>query len=183
VKKFIHLLERTLSAAMALCLALMVCMVFGNVVLRYGFNSSIVVSEELSRWLFVWMIFLGAVVGLINASHLGTDALLSRLGPTGRKLCFGVAHGLMLLMCWFMFRGALEQTRINMQSSSAVMEVSMAWLYASGLVFSILASVVIAYDLWRLLRGSLGDDELVQISSSDDVHPSAHSATSAREQA
>jgi TRAP-type C4-dicarboxylate transport system permease small subunit len=89
----------------------------------------------------------------------------------------------MLLMCWFMFRGALEQTRINMESSSAVMQVSMAWLYASGLVFSVLASVVIAYDLWRLLRGSLGDDELVQISSSDDVHPSGHSAPSAREQA
>ena len=51
----------------ALCLALMVVMVFGNVVLRYGFNSGITVSEELSRWLFVWMTFLGAIVALRGA--------------------------------------------------------------------------------------------------------------------
>jgi hypothetical protein len=42
----------------------MVVMVFGNVVLRYAFNSGITVSEELSRWLFVWMTFMGAVVAL-----------------------------------------------------------------------------------------------------------------------
>jgi TRAP-type C4-dicarboxylate transport system permease small subunit len=58
---------------MVVCLALMVVMVFGNVVLRYGFNSGITVSEELSRWLFVWMTFLGAVVAVRNHAHLGTD--------------------------------------------------------------------------------------------------------------
>jgi hypothetical protein len=44
----------------AACLAAMVVLVFGNVVLRYGFNSGIAVSEELSRWLFVWLTFMGA---------------------------------------------------------------------------------------------------------------------------
>ena len=38
-----------------LALVAMVIMVFGNVVLRYGFNKGITVSEEVSRWLFVWM--------------------------------------------------------------------------------------------------------------------------------
>src|SRR5437764_405167 len=52
---------RLLDALIALALALMVVLVFGNVVLRYGFNSGITVSEELSRWLFVWMTLLGAM--------------------------------------------------------------------------------------------------------------------------
>ncbi|NDY93911.1 TRAP transporter small permease, partial [Ideonella livida] len=39
-------------------LAVMVVLVFGNVVLRYAFNSGITVSEELSRWAFVWLTFL-----------------------------------------------------------------------------------------------------------------------------
>ena len=42
----------------------MVVLVFGNVVLRYVFNSGIAVSEELSRWLMVWLTFLGAIVAL-----------------------------------------------------------------------------------------------------------------------
>ena len=52
---------RALGALMVLCLVLMVVMVFTNVVLRYAFNSGINVSEELSRWLFVWMTFMGSV--------------------------------------------------------------------------------------------------------------------------
>ena len=55
------------APVIAVLLAVMVVLVFGNVVLRYGFNSGITVSEELSRWLFVWMTFLGAIVGLQRA--------------------------------------------------------------------------------------------------------------------
>ena len=52
-----------LSWLMAASLALMVVLVFTNVVLRYALNSGIAVSEELSRWLFVWLTFLGGIVG------------------------------------------------------------------------------------------------------------------------
>ena len=78
---FIDRCCRWINLLIALALAVMVAMVFGNVVLRYGFNSGIAVSEELSRWLFVWMTFLGAVVALNERAHLGTDSLISRLPP------------------------------------------------------------------------------------------------------
>ncbi|WP_437125406.1 TRAP transporter small permease subunit, partial [Geobacillus thermoleovorans] len=45
---------------MAATLAFMCILVFGNVVLRYGFNSGITWSEEMSRFLFIWMSFFGA---------------------------------------------------------------------------------------------------------------------------
>ena len=48
------------EALLALAMAAMVAMVFGNVVLRYLFGCGIVVSEELSRFLFLWLTFLGA---------------------------------------------------------------------------------------------------------------------------
>ena len=69
----------------AVALMIMVVLVFGNVVLRYGFNSSITVSEEVSRWLFVWVTFMGAVVALREHTHLGTDVLVSRLPPSARR--------------------------------------------------------------------------------------------------
>ncbi|WP_310564693.1 TRAP transporter small permease subunit, partial [Hydrogenophaga sp.] len=55
-----HPLQRAAQALMAACLAVMASAVFLNVVLRYGFGSSLAASEELSRLLFVWMVFLGA---------------------------------------------------------------------------------------------------------------------------
>ena len=67
---------RALDMLSGLCLAIMVVLVFGNVVLRYAFNSGIAVSEEVSRWLFVWLCFMGAVAALKEGGHLGTDMLV-----------------------------------------------------------------------------------------------------------
>lgn len=160
---------RLLSVLMVVCLALMVIMVFGNVVLRYGFNTGITMSEELSRWLFVWMTFLGALVALRNHSHLGTDSLVSRLPVLGKKICLGITHVLMLYTCWLLFRGAWQQTVINWGTTSAVMEASMGYFYASGLFFAVLAAIFIANDFWKLLTGQLSESELVGVIESEDV--------------
>lgn len=152
---------RALEIAIGGLLALMVAMVFGNVVLRYAFNSGIVVSEELSRWLFLWVTFLGAVVALKDRAHLGSDALVSRLPPAGRKVCLAAGHLLMLYVTWLVFSGALTQTRINLDVEAPVSGASMAFVYGTGVVFALLAAVLLLRDLWRLLTGRLPEKELV----------------------
>ncbi|MBM4306535.1 MAG: TRAP transporter small permease [Deltaproteobacteria bacterium] len=148
-----------LEYIMAFLLALMVVLVFGNVVLRYGFRSGIVISEELSRWLFVWMTFLGAVVGLNHGAHLGTEVLVKRLGGTGKKIVLAIAYLSMLFVCWLIFSGAWEQTKINLTTISAAMEAPVAFFYASGVVFAVLAGLILIRDLFRLLMGKIGKQE------------------------
>ena len=150
-------------------LALMVVLVFGNVVMRYALNSGFTLSEELSRWLFVWITFLGAVVALRSNAHLGTDMLVGKLGPAGKKWCMGLSLLLMLYCLWLLLKGAWVQTLINLESTSAVMEVSMAWFYASGMAFSILSAPILLLDLWRLLTGQLSDQNLVLTQESEDT--------------
>jgi len=72
IDQFIDHLCKLIKIIMVIFLAIMVVLVFGNVVLRYGFNSGLAVSDELSRWLFVWITFLGAVVAMKEGTHLGT---------------------------------------------------------------------------------------------------------------
>ena len=67
-------------------LAVMVVMVFGNVVLRYGFNSGIISSEELSRYLFIWITFLGAIIAFRENAHLGLDTVVRLLPSSGKKV-------------------------------------------------------------------------------------------------
>lgn len=70
---------RLLEAFIAFCLVAMVVMVFGNVVLRYGFGSGLVMSEELSRFAFIWLVFVGAVVAMHEGAHLGVDTVVTAL--------------------------------------------------------------------------------------------------------
>ncbi|MFM1908112.1 MAG: 2,3-diketo-L-gulonate transporter small permease protein YiaM [Pseudomonadota bacterium] len=169
VKKWISAYCRVLDGTIALALAVMVVLVFGNVLLRYIFNSGITVSEELSRWLFVWMTFLGAVSALQDHGHLGTDMLVGKLGPSGKKVCLGLAQLAMLAICLLLFKGAYEQAAVNLESTSAVMEVSMAWIYAPGMVFAVLGGLIILTEFVQLLTGQVSDQDLVMIQESEDV--------------
>jgi TRAP-type transport system small permease protein len=172
--KFIASYCKLLEYAMALFLGLMVLMVFGNVVLRYGFNSGIAISEELSRWLFVWLTFMGAVVALKEHGHLGTDILIARLSVLGKKVCLAISYILMLALCGVLFKGAWEQTKINASSTSAAMEVSMGIFFATGLMFAVLGGLIIARDLYRLLTGQMNEAELMAVRESEDMPHGDH---------
>ncbi len=153
---------------MAAGMAVMVVLVFGNVVLRYAFNSGIVISEELSRWVFVWLTFLGALVALREHGHLGTDMLVGRLGRRGKQVCLVIGYVLMLAVCGMLFRGALEQTKINWDVQAPSSGFSMAWFYGVGVVFGVSAAAILMNDLFKLLTGRVSDDELVIIKESED---------------
>jgi TRAP-type C4-dicarboxylate transport system permease small subunit len=159
---------KVLEAVIAICLAIMVVLVFGNVVLRYGFNSGISISEEISRWLFVWLTFLGGIVALREHAHLGTEMLVSRLGPTGKKVCLVIGYVLMLVVCWLLFRGALEQTKINWDNSAPSSGLSMAWFYSVGLVFGVSAAGILLNDLFKLLTGRASEEDLIVIKETED---------------
>ena len=168
VQTMINKYCQLLSVLIAVALAVMVVLVFGNVVMRYAFNSGLTVSEELSRWLFVWVTFLGAIVAMNEGAHLGTDMMVSTLSVRGKKGCLLLGLLLMLFVCWLMFKGSLDQVKINLESTSAVMEVPMAWFYASGLVFAVSAAVIVLNQLWRLVTGQLSEDELIGIRESEE---------------
>jgi TRAP-type C4-dicarboxylate transport system permease small subunit len=159
---------RAIEILIAAFLAVMVVMVFGNVVLRYVFNSGIIVSEEVSRWLFLWVTFLGAVVALKEHAHLGTDALISRLPVLGKKICLVLGHLLMLYATWLVFSGALTQTRINLTVEAPVTGASMAFVYATGVVFAVLAAPLLLRNLWHVLTGRLSEADMVMIQGTEE---------------
>lgn len=160
---------KLLELLIALCLGVMVVMVFGNVVLRYAFNSGIAVSEELSRWLFVWLTFLGAIVALKEHGHLGTDMLVSRLPRAGKVLCLLTSQVLMLGITVMLFLGSLAQTRINWEVEAPVTGAPMAALYVTGVVFAVPAALLLIREIWRTASGKLSDKELVMVQESEEL--------------
>lgn len=142
---------KLLSVVMVVFLAAMVVMVFGNVVLRYGFNSGITVSEELSRWAFLWVVFMGATVAVHEKAHMGVDSLVNVLPPLLQKAILLMGYLLMLFVTWLMFSGSLAQTRINWDVEAPVTGYSMAWAYGCGVVFALSTGVMFVMQIWALL--------------------------------
>jgi TRAP-type transport system small permease protein len=164
VDAYFHLLK----VAIALCLALMVVLVFGNVVLRYALNTGITLSEEVSRLLFVWLTFLGAIIAMREHGHLGVDTLVKRLPAAGKKACLVVSILLMLYATWLLLVGSWQQTIINLGVASPAAGFSMGLLYGVGVLFGVSAGLILLHDLYRVLTGRMSEDELVMVKESEE---------------
>lgn len=158
-----------LKGLIAILLAAMMVLVFGNVILRYFFGSGIIVSEEISRWLFVWMVFLGAVIGMREHAHIGVESLVRRLPRRARQVCFALSHGLMLYATVLIVDGSWQQTLINADIVAPASGLSLSIIYVAGLVFGISTFAILVVEMYRLFLGQLPEDRLDGTKNSIDV--------------
>ena len=115
--------QRLADTSMAVTLGVMAFAVFLNVVLRYGFGSGIAASEELSRLLFVWMVFIGATAAYPLGEHMAFTSLLQPLQskPVALKAVTRLIHALVVLTCVLVAWGAWQQVVVGLGSHSVVL--------------------------------------------------------------
>ena len=168
---------RVLDHLLVIGLAAMVLMVLGNVVLRYLFNSGLEFSEEVSRFVFVWLTFIGGVVALKEGLHLGMDTVVKRLPHRGRLICFWISHLLMLWCCALLWMGSWEQAKVNLTNRAPVSGLPVAAIYGVGLFAAAAMGFIILQLLWRSLKGQLSDAEMIAVQESEGMPtPSAKEA-------
>lgn len=145
------LARRIAEAAMALCLGVMALAVFVNVVLRYGFGSGVAASEELSRLLFVWMVFIGATAAYPAGEHMAFTSLVARLRSRPAALAAATLgiRLLVLLACVLVGRGAWQQVAVGWDSHSVVLGYPAALLPLPALLCTTAIGVMV---LWEIVQ-------------------------------
>ncbi|WP_199269414.1 TRAP transporter small permease [Cobetia sp. L2A1] len=141
-------LEKSLTLLMVLALVVMIALVFVNVVLRYGFNSGISISVELSRFLFVWVTFMGAVAALIRQEHLSVNTFADKLPAALRAVLDRLVTLVMLGCCLMLLKGSYDQTVLNWSNLSPISGIPVGVFYLAGLMAGVLMTLIL---LWRLL--------------------------------
>lgn len=142
-------LQRIVHGAMAACLGVMALAVFVNVVLRYGFGSGIAASEELSRLLFVWMVFIGATAAYPAGEHMAFTSLvgLLRRRPAAFAVMTGLIRLLVVLACALLAWGAWQQVVVGLGSRSVVLGYPTALLPLPALLAAAAIGVMALIEL------------------------------------
>ncbi|WP_309091683.1 TRAP transporter small permease [Domibacillus sp.] len=169
MNKLSRSLENTLNIIMALALAVMVVLVFGNVVLRYLFNSGITWSEEMSRYLFIWLTFLGAIGAFKNKEHLGVDMLIKRLPTKMKKVVIVISDLLILLVLYLVLDGSWKMTMINIDSKAPATGLPLAFVYGTGILVSVAMGIMTIHNLYQVIFNKIKDEDLVKISDSEEL--------------
>ncbi len=144
-------LERLVEKLMAVALTLIVVLIFSNVVGRYVLGASFAGAEELSRLLFVWLVFLGAILTLRRRAHLGVELVQARLPRWARKICAVATHVLTLYALWLFLAGSWTQTQIGMGNYSTVLRFPNAFIASAGLVCAASMLLIIGANLLKIL--------------------------------
>ena len=136
---------------MALCLGVMALSVFVNVVLRYGFGSGVAASEELSRLLFVWMVFIGATAAYPLGEHMAFTSLVGLLQkkPALMAVATVVIRLLVVLACVLVARGAWQQVVVGLDSHSVVLGYPTALLPLPAFLCT---TAIALMALWELIQ-------------------------------
>ncbi|TMJ04237.1 MAG: TRAP transporter small permease [Alphaproteobacteria bacterium] len=111
ILKFLDLLDRFASLLFAVvkwvCIVLasaLFIIVVAAVVARYGFGQAVSWTEEVPRYLLVWISFLAAAVGVLNRDHVGFDVLFNALPRPVRRVLGVTLSALILMFGWIVFR-------------------------------------------------------------------------------
>ncbi len=166
--KKVERVEWAVSNVMAMFLALMGILVFSNVVLRYVFNSGLTWAEEFSRFLFVWVVFLGAIGSLKENHHLGFSSLVEALPGPLKKLCYVISQSLMLLCLWVLFDGSFEMTTLTIDTLAPATNIPLAFMYGIGTITSVGMFLIVCRNLYKafFIKGAI--DQLVHMKESED---------------
>ncbi|MFZ5754428.1 MAG: TRAP transporter small permease [Bacillota bacterium] len=100
--------ERALELFTAFLLACMAIIVFINVVARYVFDKAFPWNEEISLFMFTWVVFLGALLAFKRHRHLGLDIVINLLPNLGKKVAAFIGNILMAGALLILIQGGIK---------------------------------------------------------------------------
>lgn len=158
-----------LTVIMAFSLLLMLVLVFGNVVMRYVFNSGIMISEEVARMTFVWLIFIGSVLAFRTKQHLAVNMLVVRLPLKSQKIIHILRQLFILAILWLLIDGGWAQTVIGLSTVTPVAGVPIAIFSAAVWFCAVAMAIMIIADLYIAIRAPATPQNALKFQTSYDT--------------
>jgi TRAP-type C4-dicarboxylate transport system permease small subunit len=131
--------------------------VVAEVILRYGFGSSLIFSEELTRYTMVWVAFLGGVVALRDGAHVATGGVGDRFGPAVGRAASLLADGLALLFLLTLAWASVQTLPNQRDQYTTTLEISIFWFYLAIPIGCVLMALVIVGRRLGVVEAEGGD--------------------------
>ena len=138
-------------------MAIMTVIVFIQVVMRYVFSNSLSWSEELARFIFLWLSWIGASYAVKERSHFRVEMFANMIKGKSR-----IYFEYMILIVWFVFsfflawQGTLLLIFLQETGQeSAAMQIPMTWPYASVPIGCAMMCLRLIVELYKLHKNGL----------------------------
>jgi len=129
LEKLDKLIMKVLFYACAFLMFLMVLIITSQVVSRYILSSPLTWSEELGRYTFVWMSFLGMAAAIKLGSHVALDILVKKLTGISQKVLMVINNCFIFIFGVCLTYSGLKLFELGMRQKSPTLRIPMQYIY------------------------------------------------------
>lgn len=155
MKKFIEVLDKVEEKVLTGMFMMMVSVIFFQVIMRFVFNNSSAWSEELGKFIFVWISWLGISIGHRRKEHIKITLLIDRLPDKLRIVFEMISETILIIICGITMYYGILMTTIQKNVPYAGIKISTSWGYLSlviGCGLFIIRSLAIISELIKIFR-------------------------------
>lgn len=149
-----NIVEKVLRNIIIAMFALMVILVLIQIAFRYVFSSPLGWTDELSRYLFIWVSLLGAAVGVRKKSHISIDFLVQKLNAKTRFIFSLATNSFIILFLVVLGIQSIKYANLNIDQLSPILGVSMSIMYSSLVIFSIISIIFLIENIVNIKKGA-----------------------------
>ncbi|MFP3089984.1 TRAP transporter small permease [Treponema sp. TIM-1] len=163
MKKFLNTLFRGIEILIAFFLAVMIVLVFMNVVFRYLFSKGFAWSEEIARLCFIYLVYLGSIGAMRDNRHLLIDSVLNRVPVICQKIIYALVQICIIWLMVILTQGSWGLVLQNLNDNWVATKFPTFLVYTSGLITGIAISIIALANLFRLLILKIPVSDLIKI--------------------
>lgn len=152
MEKFINLLERGQTVFITILLFSLVIAVFLQIFTRFVLLKPLMWTEEVARFCFIWLIFMGASINVRKRAHFALDLFSSKLSPRSRiylsfliQILVGIFAFSLLILGWIFFK-------VGINRISPTIDISMAYIYAAIPLAGIFMLIYIIESIYKEIK-------------------------------
>ncbi|MDR2803469.1 MAG: TRAP transporter small permease [Treponema sp.] len=162
MKKILNTLFKGIEILIAIFLAIMIILVFMNVVLRQ-FNKGFAWSEEIARLCFIYLVYLGTIGAMRDNRHLLIESVLVRIPVFLQKTIYALVQIAIIWLMAILTQGSIGLTVQNLNDRWVATKYPTFLVYAIGILTGVSIIIIAAANLVRLLVLKIPVTELITI--------------------
>ncbi|MDR3114816.1 MAG: TRAP transporter small permease [Treponema sp.] len=144
-------LFKAIEILIAFFLAVMIILVFMNVLFRYLFSKGFAWSEEIARLCFIYLVYLGSIGAMRDNQHLIIDSILSRVPVIAQRIIYFLVQAGVIWLMVILTQGSWGLVLQNLHDNWVATKFPTFLVYASGIITGIAIGTIALVNIFRLI--------------------------------
>ncbi len=161
MQKLLNVLGKIEGMFVMSALAFMGIVLALQILMRYIFNHPLVWSEELARYTFVWVTFVGASYGVHHNAHIRMEAIHKKFPPTLQKIVTISTNLLAILIFSYLVPAGIAFTIEQHDIASSAMEIPMSLIFAAVPVGCVIVAFRLLVQTIQMIKTGRGADMIL----------------------